>query len=324
MKFNSLFKCLILALLAFTILPLSSFAAEFSVGVSPSLLDAGVIERGSSKILSFYVVTVSEEELLVQLSSMEGKMDFFDRVDYKDLIFNYSEQECNSWVEFLRNPVEIKPTGETLETKGGGIIRGWTEVNLVVNIPENADPGYHNLMISPVPFVTSDVEGRMPIAIRAVIDIPVLFQVPGTAIRKGSILDVGSGNYDGNRLEINTFFENTGTVTVSARAEEIKIYDKHGKHVETLRSNLDYVKPGETVALKSFLDVRNLDLGEYDVIANVSYKTGYASKESMIVIYEKPAVAPPTPSEELPEFPLWLLIILVIIIITYMIYRRTR
>jgi len=314
-----------LALLAFAILPLSSFAAkEFSVGISPSILDAGEIERGSSKILSFYVVTVSEEELLVQLSTMEGKLDFFDRLDYKNLVFNYSEEECSSWVEFLRNPIEIIPTGETLETVGGGIIRGWTEVNFIINVPEDADPGYHNVMISPLPFVTTEYGERMGIAIRTVIDMPILFQVPGTAIRKGNILDVSSGNYAGNKLEINTFFENTGTVTVSAKAESIKIYDKYGRLVETLRSNLDYVKPGETIALKSYLDVKDLDLGEYDVIANISYSTGYASKESTIIIYEKPAVVEPVPSEELPEFPLWLLIILVIIIITYMIYRRTR
>lgn len=329
MKSNSLFKCLILVLLVLALnlalLPLSSFAAkEFSVGVSPSILDAGEIERGSSKILSFYIVTVSEEELLVQLASMEGKLDFFNKPDYKDLVFNYSEEDSSKWVEFLRNPVELKPTGETLETTGGGIIKAWKEVNFILTVPEGADPGYHNLMISPLPFVTSEVEGRMGVAIRAVTDIPILFKVPGTAIRKGTILDVSSGNYAGDRLEINTFFQNTGTVTVSARAGPIEIYDKYGRLIETLRSNLAYVKPGETEILKSYLDIKDLDLGEYDVIANVSYGTGYASKQSTIIIYERPAVVEPAPPEELPQFPLWLLIIPVIIIITYIIYRRVR
>ena len=64
MKFGSL----IVIIIFFTILTSISLAQRsFTVGVSPGKVDLGKVEKGSTKLVNFYIITPSEETLLVKL-----------------------------------------------------------------------------------------------------------------------------------------------------------------------------------------------------------------------------------------------------------------
>jgi hypothetical protein len=287
-----------------------SLAAEFVVGVSPPIVDLGEIGRGESKIVKFYIVTPSTEPLIVNLEREQGSLDFFSRDAYKPFLYNYSEEVLTSWAEFLVNPVELKPTNESLKTAAGEV-RGWREVSFILNVPNNAEPGYHLLRIKPLPAVPSEVLGQAGARVVAVTGVNVLFKIPGDAKRDGIILDVVPGSYIGNRLEINTYFKNTGTVTVSARASHEIV--ANNTSIANITSSTELVKPGELKVLKAYLDVYKDMPQEIEARTTVSYTTGSDSKVFKLSL---PPIAAPYVAVARPQvFPWWLIIALIVIVV---------
>ena len=305
------FVLMLVFLLYFTSIP---SAAGYRMGVAPPFLNLGEVEKGSSNLANFDLVSSSTDEFMVKLKVLKGNMDFLTG-KYKDLVYNYSEEDVSSWIEFINNPVMLEPPNETSKSSG------WKKINFILNVPEDAEPGYHLVEIKPTPYVPAGYKsGSFAVA---TITVTVVFKVPGKAIRKGIILDVTEGKYVRDKLEVNTYFQNSGTVTISAIASPIKIYDKDGNIVKTLMSHIDKVKPGEKKLLKAYLRTNNLESGEYDVNTSVTYKTGSISKKSSI-IFEKKLL--PTPQVvKIPKeihFPWWILITIIIIIIAYIIYKK--
>ncbi|MEM3393688.1 MAG: hypothetical protein QXY79_01410 [Candidatus Methanomethylicia archaeon] len=302
-------------IISFTILLFlipSVLAAEFTVGVSPPIVDLGEIEAGSTNLVKFFLVTPSAEPLLVYIEAENGNLDFFSRDQYNQLIFNYSEEEVASWAEFLSNPIELKPSNETLKTKGGEI-RGWKEISFLLNIPKQAEPGYHLLKIKPSPYVPSEALGQAGARVVAITSVTILFKLPGESKREGIILDVTPEKYSGGRLGINTYFKNTGTVTISARS--LQSIFRNGELIENTISPTQLVKPGEIAVLKTFLPSDKVSSGEFLVVTTVSYTTGSTSKNSTLVVKFAPPIEKPI------EFPLWIVIIILIVLIAILIYK---
>jgi hypothetical protein len=315
-------KFLLITFILLFLFSSTALAQETIVGVSPLILDIGEIERGSSRVLDFYLISATDEKLLVKLESIKGGLDFFNKESYRNFIFNVSEENAEKWIEFLRNPVELEAPKEEIRL-ARGVAKGVREVNFMLNIPSDAEPGYHVVRIRPTPIkLEKPAEGGVGVGIVTTIDVSVLFKIPGDAIREGKIFDIVAGDYSGDDLEVKIFFKNTGTTTLLTRADSVKVY-KDGKEVQTLSPVTDYVEPGETKSLRTWLNTRNLDLGEYDVAANVSYSNDMVSLTSKMNVYEKPE--PSAVEVKPPEvyFPWWILIAIpIIVILSYIIYRR--
>jgi len=310
-------KAFLIVIMVLFLIP-SVFA--ISVGVSPSVLELGELEKGSSRISRFFIVTSSDEKLIVQLETAKAEADFFYRSDYNKFLINYSEEDPSMWVEFLRNPVELIPS-DKMATQAG-YIRGWREIEFYVKVPNDSESGYHAVTIIPTPFFPTTYGGG--VGIRAIVAITLLLKVSGTAVREGKILDINTGDYTANKLEVNVFFRNTGTTTISSQVDSIEIYDKYGRQVGLLKSDPALVKLGNTKKFTTLWDVRGLEFGEYNASAKVCYRTGCAYKQAMIELY-KPKVPLVYPEEKKPfEFPLWIIIMIIIAIVTYIIYRRTQ
>lgn len=276
-------------------------AQDYSVGVSPPVIDAGVLGRGESKILNFAVVTQSPDPLTVQLGKDHGTIDFFSKPTYAQLAVNYSEQRTAEWIEFLSNPVELLPT----ESAGFGI-RGARAVNFLLNVPEYAEPGYHVVTIRPTPIIDPSGEGQVGSSIVALTTVNLLFRIDGSAVREGRIFDV---TYDG---AINTFFKNTGTVTLYVRS--VNRINKNGAYVET-SSSRELVRPGEFRMLSAPFS----EPGRYEVNTVVDYTTNKAEFNSEIsVVPRATAQAVLEPG----EFPWWIVIAILIIAVSIFIYRR--
>ena len=282
---------------------------EYSIGVSPPTLNLGNITTGT-RIVHFYIITVSDEPLLVYLEPTEALLDFFDKPGYKNLLYNYSEERVASWVEPLSNPVELKPSNYS---KFGTNIKGWRDVAFLLNVPENAEPGYHLVRIRPKPYVFETAGGRVGVQIATVTPVNVLFNIEGTAIREGKILDI-TGDYVNNNLRVYVHFLNTGTVTMSARADKIEVYD-NGKLVTSGSSVTTFVKPGEKTVLTAVLPANNLTYGEYKVYADVDYLTGHVEKNSTISFYPVSVVPVVKPAPAGISISLWLVILILIVCI---------
>ena len=308
-----IYAFLMISLLFFALSPLASCAEDrLFVGVSPSVVDLGELEVGTTNLVKFYIVTISENPILVRLEAENGRLDFFDN-NYVDSIFNFSEEDTASWVKFLSNPVELKQQNETLTTNYESI-RGWREVNFLLEVPRNAEPGYHLIKVRPTPLETSVTKEAVGANVIAITSINVILQVPGDAKREGVILD-STSDYGQNNLEMNTFFKNIGTTTITARAIQ-RIYDKDSDFVTEIASSKQFVKPNEIKSLNSFLPLTSLSAGDYQVLTTVSYTTDSAYKNSTIFISPEAILVKPG-TEELST---WVFII-IIIIIAIVIYR---
>jgi hypothetical protein len=291
-------------------------AIEYSVGVSPPVVEAGSIDKGATKIIRFYINTISDETLLVYLDPQESGFDFFTRDAYRGLKQNYSEQGVKSWAEFLSNPVELKPTNETIAP---GYVRGRREINFLLNVPNNADPGYHVLGILPTPKVLSDRLGAVGSNVVALTTVNILFNVPGEAKRDGVILDVIPDGFSsfGENIGINTHFQNTGTVSVVARSIN-RIYNNND-FVTEVKSGKELFGPQEKRALKSILSTSGFSEGDYRIETTVDFTTGSVSKNTTLSLHPTQAV-----QVSKTEIPLWLILLVIFIILIILYYKINR
>ncbi len=292
-------------------------ALSQSVGVSPVRINLGEVERGSIKLVNFYVISPSEETLLVKLEPERSNLDSVGRY----FVTNLSEEDVTSWIKLINNPVELRPVNKTLKTIGG-LIRGQREISFLIEIPNNSEPGYHAIDIKPVPLESPEITAPVGGRVIAVVSVKVLFDIIGNALRRGIILDTETGNYIGDRLEINNYFQNTGTVTISASGTQ-KIYDKEGNLKEVLLLAKQYVKPKEIKVFKGLLPTTRLPLEDYDVYTVIDYTSGKAEKSSTITLTTPPPTALALKAEEELFIPLLIIIIIVIFVISVIIYRRT-
>jgi len=311
MKFASLATW---AIVLFSLIFSHSFFAQsgVSVGVSPGSIDLGLVEKGSTKLVDFYIITPSEESLIIRLEPENVVLDA------NSISKNSSEEDILSWIKIVNNPVELKPNTEPLETTGGSI-RSHRQVSFLIEIPENAEPGRHVMNMKPVPLTSAESIGTVGSAVVAITSIKVMFDIVGNPIRKGVILDVENGYYTNGVLDLKTYFQNTGNVTISASGTQ-KIYDNSGKLVGEIYLGNAYVKPKEIKVFSGRLKNSELSFEEYNVYTAIDYKTGTAEKASLIKL------SPPTALvlEERKENMLLLILILVIVAVSIIIYRRVK
>jgi len=291
-----------------------------SVGVSPPFLDLGEIQPGKSRIVKFNVVTVSDEVSLVQLGKAKVNTDRFKKDEYKNLRMNYSEQDILPWIEFIKNPVDLAKTEEIPKTKAGSMIKSAKEVTFIVNVPKDAEPGYHMGMITLDPLVPKT--GRT-ITIKAIVPFTFVFKVPGKAIRDGKIFEVSSGSYYSGGIILDIFFQNTGTVTISTLPIEIKIFDKKNNPIDSFSSEVFSIKPGEMKHMTALWNLKNVEFGIYDAEVKIDYISGYAFKRSTIEVYEKPQIIPARIVEKEFVFPWWVVVIVVLVVIIAYIYYKS-
>jgi hypothetical protein len=285
-------------------------AADFSIGVSPPVVEAGEIGPGEQKIIKFSIFTVSTDPLLVYFGTDNSSMRFFD-MGYTELMANFSEEATSSWLEFPNNPVEI----DTASRIAG---RGWKEVTALLHVPDNAEPGYHVIHVRPMPTVFQQGAAPAGAGVVAVTRVSVLFNVKGEARREGIILDTTTSGFSKGRFSLNTFFQNTGTVTLYAQATT-SLYKKNGTFVNYFQSTWEYAKPG---SIKIFTIPASADEQEYDTTSLVKYTTGEATKNGTITL---PLVETTAKSVEQPKegWP-WYIILIIIIIVAIIAYRWLR
>ena len=300
-------------------------ATDFRVGVSPSFLDVGVIPAGESKTVVFNIITPSEDPLLITMEVDGRNADLFGGSQFIDLMDEYSEQDVGNWVNFVDNPVELSIQGESISTQEGGI-RGWRPVNVIIDVPEDAEPGYHTAVIKPIPSTPDEELGQTGAKIVALTSFTILFQVPGEAVRNGNILDITRIPDTGARIGIDTHFQNTGTVTISARA--FQDVENNGTYVKEIRSASEFIKPGETVKLKSFLSPSESQPGVYKIDTRVNYITGDMTGVGNFQVTEETISQPviqPVEGDGIPlETILLIAVIIVIIVVAILIYKWYR
>jgi len=297
---------------------LSIVKAETILGVSPALIDLGTLKPGEKRLVTFYVVSPTNEKVLVSLSSVDGDISFYSRAEYKDKIYNASEEKTSSWVEFLKNPVELQPVEEEIRLKRGLIV-GAREINFIVSVPESSDPGYHVVKVRPIPITSEQpLTGGIGINVVTTADFLVVFNVEGNAFRSGKIVDLILDSYDGRFLEGRVLFKNTGTVTLRTTLENIKVEN------ETKIINLqELVRPGEMKALRFIIEKPGLEEGKnYFFDVYTSFSTGNDSAKIEAKIPKITARIVAKSEKKFPNIFVYLISAIIIVALIIIFYRR--
>jgi hypothetical protein len=276
------------------------------VGVSPSVVDLGEVNRGETKFVTFYLLTSYDRDLSVLLEAVPGTPEFFRNPRYPQLLQNYSEEDTTSWVKPISNPVLLKYN----PSNPMGQIKSWRNVDFLLKVPADAEPGVHLVVINPKPVMQEGMVG-----INAIVPVTILFTVPGNAVRSGEILDI-IGYMSGSTMSINTMFLNNGSVTIRPMGS-VDIYNG-SNIVKTITQATGLVKPGEMYQLIGDSGIGSG--GKYNVFSNASYITGFAVKSAPLRLGIPPA-AHIAKGEEKGAFPLWVILIIIAIIIVYIILR---
>ncbi len=299
-------------------------AKELQAGVSPIVLDLGNVSKGSSIVGSFFIVTSSNDELLVKLDAQRSNINYFKKPEYSGIADKVSEEDSSKWAFFPSNPYVLRHTNESLKTSGGSI-SDWKKVSFVLNVPKDAEPCNHALHIRPNPYLAEEYGNTVNVV--ALTAITVMFKVDGKCEIKGRILDILQNEQAADGMvEIDVYFQNMGTSTVSARAESISAYYENGTKIDSMQSGYTYVKPGEAKILGAKFSPDSFPQnGMYKVSANVAYGVNSTSKDATILItHPHPAqVAAQINKIESnrSNYLIWI-ILLIIAITAYKIYSR--
>jgi len=256
--------------LTFFLLSKISLSQRYSVGVAPPIINLGDVERGETRNIKFYIVSPSDEEMLVRLIEHVENLDFIKFYNYS-IIANYSEEDVSSWIRYFSNPVVLKPQNQPLKTAAGNI-KNWREINFLLSIPKNAEPGYHSFSIQPEPEFIGQATGQVGVGVVAVTKVNIIFRVPGEAIRRGEIVDVlGEGN------KVRIFFKNTGTVTMKVLASG-EIYN--GNKTYSFSSSRETIRPNELKEIVAFIN-ESVE-GDFDSRISIDYTSDKVEKKMVI------------------------------------------
>jgi len=293
--------------------------AQTVLGVSPSRIDLGEIERGKTKVGSLYVISPYDKDILVSLSASEGDIGTFKRI-YPEFVENFSEERVAKWLEFAENPVRLEPIPEKIASLRN-LAKGWREVNFILKVPEDAEPGWHHVRVRPSPIISPTTKGQIGVGISTVVEISVFFKIPGKAIRSGKIIGIETDRPSGNFLPTKILFKNTGTVSMYVKTTNIKLV-KNGKTIKSSQGAISLVRPGKTEELVSYLDISGVEPGYYILFTNVSFTTGKDSYFQTIYIPEVNVTTKPEIILERKERNLWPLILIpIIILLAYLIIK---
>lgn len=277
----------IIYVLLITLVLIECVRAQVTIGVSPPVLDLGEVEKGKTKIARFDVITSSENVIMTRLESVPGNPDFFNSGSYVNYLYNYSDEDSKTWIEFLSNPVDLHPT--SIQSLG---MKNFNEINFLLNIPQSAESGYHSVMVTLDPRAVK--QAIKQVTIKTIVPLTIIFQVPGNVLRQGKIYDIALSGFDDNTAYLNVFFQNTGNVTLLVKAGEMNMFDAQNNYLGKVIINGDYIKPGENKIFTSAWSINKSYIpGSYRIEAKILYPGGSTEKTAYIQLYKKPS-APAT------------------------------
>lgn len=271
--------------LAMTISP-----PRFEISVNPGQQTEAVVklinETDKEAVLYSSASNFSAEE------NEEGVPKFYDLKE--------GEEGLAKWIGIEKGPFIIKP----FETK---------EINFVVNVPNNADPGGHYAAIF-FGSQPSDSEGGA-VGLTEKIGALILLRVSGDIREDGRLvefkLDDSRPFY--NHLPVNFFllFENTGNVHLKPKGD-IVITNMLGKNSSTVTINKDTISGGKNVLPQTsrhfettwtggpmkntatgFLgsldsEIKNFAFGRYTGKLNLEYGSSGKKSEAAVVFWVFP------------------------------------
>ena len=276
-------------LCVFCALALTSAVHSISVGTAPGVLDVGEVKPGKDYTFTFYLTTNSKTDLLVSLAYIKIHADIYDKEQrgrYTFIPSEASQEDIAGWIEIPRSSLLLTPSNvKLINMENGGVVRAYGTVDVVLHIPQNAEPGYHAGAINLSPQVPTTGGGGTGVVTFGVTRFVFVLRVAGNAVRKGDIMTLYGIRLGENKAKVTAIFKNTGTCTLEAWVDSLRLFDKFGNLTAELQTaNREYVKPGQIAELGAYWSGDNVKPGTYRAEARVSYLTGYATIDARVEI----------------------------------------
>lgn len=253
-------------------------AGAVSLGISPGFTDLGELNPGSRHVIEFYIWTDSNRDLVVDMISSHGNPDFFKpsrpRFGYEFNISEASEEYSHGWVEFMEGDMLVIPTEKrTFTTSGGRPIFANKRVTAVLNVPAEAEPGYHTSVVKFIP-KSAEQDAGWGMETFTSTDFRIVFRVSGEAVRSGHIAGFDSG-VSGEVQIMEILFKNSGTVTMRAWIDRIRVFgENESEYIEWPKSETGLVSPGSIARLRAYLHDTPVEPGLYNVVGTAHWRTG--------------------------------------------------
>lgn len=316
----------VLILTLFLLPATASIVAALSIGISPGVEDLGLINKGETFIIKYHIISVNENNIVLGMNSLSAGPDRFNPGKPRTIKFDVSqasEEKVGGWVSFLDNPI-ILPTQRTLFINNEGrSIEANQEVEAVLRVPQDAEPGQHIGLISLEPRNSFSGTSEKQIATIATIVYVYTFTVPGKVAREAKVIGFSS---DYNTGKVSVIVKNTGTVSLNVWGL-VEIYTGLPERYMMDLTHA-FLKPGETTTLVARLN-QPIEEGVYKAQAILKWHGGESQKEGFIDLFNTISAAPETqkeiPKEEHEGFnmiPIFIVFIVIIIVIVVWRLRR--
>ena len=305
------------------VLMTSAATAEY-IGTAPGLKDLGTVERGSTEKVDVYLLTDLNQPFTVNPSfNRPGSTVFSNEgsnYDFKPE--KASRESIEDWIDFPRQSFAVDPASSTaINLENGGQANARGSFSFFLDVPKDAEPGYHAGAINLNPKLNPDGGSGTSINTFGLTQFIFVFRVPGEAIKNVKILDVNALRTEENSVRIDYLLKNNGTVTVNMNRAKTKIYDSYGRKSAEFVTGGMYLSPGESRVVKSWWRNDNVSGGDYRVESDLNYITGEASIDQTLNIPDVPVkVESNDEDEESSAPPIWPLIMLVVLLGALMFY----
>ena len=290
------------------------------VSIAPSTMDLGDMVPGDSKYIEFFVVSDHDQGLLVDLNKKGVFRSFFNpdkgRWRYNFVAEEASEEDISGWLTLMDSSIVVPPEQQLQYLEQGGAAYANKKAGFFIEVPADAEPGYHAGVISPYPKTGAQGSGT-GLGIIQVAEMTYVVNVLGDAKRDAEIIDVKVSRETPGLAKLNIFIKNKGTVTVSVIADDVEI---SGRGIEkNLKSGEVVIEPGSVGNAQVPFSITDME-GKYAVDVHAEWSTGEDWFSGSIDIGDNlptiseitgQAGAPPVAGTALP---LWIIPVLVAII----------
>jgi hypothetical protein len=298
-------------------------SAEY-VGVAPGVKDIGTVERGQTYEIKFYLVTNVEDEFQVTPSYTRPNPSIYQADDNRRYDFepeNASQERIDDWVKFPRETFNVDPsTSKAVSLTGGGVANAKGTINMYIEIPEDAEPGYHAGAVNINPDLSTSADGGAAVSTMGLSQFIFTFRVPGVAKRSLEIREVNALRNSEGGARIDYLVKNDGTTTVRLNRGNTYLYNQFGNQTGTLTYGGQYIKPGDTKIIHNYWKDDNLESGEYRIRGEMNYLTGQSFIDDTIDISEYVQIESTGSGEGEDQTMPWWLVVMVLVLIGVLMY----
>lgn len=310
--------------LAFLIIMTAGVVSAEYVGVAPGVKDVGTVEPGNTYEVKFYLVTNIQDNFQVTPSYTRPNPSIYQSEDNRRYDFkpqNASQEKIEEWVRFPRDTFNVDPSeSKAVSLTGGGTANAKGTITMYLEVPEEAEPGYHAGAVNINPSLSTSADGGAAVSTMGLSQFVFVFRVPGIAKRSLEIREVNALRSSDGGARIDYLVKNNGATTVRLNRGNTELYNQFGNQTGTLTYGGQYIAPGETKIIKNYWKDNDLEAGEYRIRGEMNYLTGKSFIDDTVDISEYVQVESTGSDGQGDQTIPWWLVVMVLVLVGVLMY----